>query len=140
MAQNDRIDFDPRIWGPKKWFVLETIVRSYPIELTIDQQKHIKDYVISTSEVLPCSICRSHMKDYMKDTDMINMDFSKRITIENWINDLHNLRRHGNEKSLKEVNKYYKDQYDKFNTNYTDLFYIFVVIAIVTLLIKCVMQ
>ena len=25
-----RIDYNPKIWGPKGWFFLETIILSYP--------------------------------------------------------------------------------------------------------------
>ena len=136
MTENIRIDFDPRIWGPKEWFMLETIVRSLPSDLSPSLEQTVKNHLLSTSKLLPCSICRSHMEDYINITKMSELNFSKRATIVKWINDLHNLRRPNNPRTIEQVDKYYKIQYDKFNTNYTDLLVIFITIVVLSLLIK----
>lgn len=136
MTKNIRTDFDPRIWGPKEWFMLETIVQSLPPELDSRLQQIVKDYFMTTSKLLPCSICGSHMEEYINITKMVEMDFSKRTTIKEWLNNLHNLRRPNSPRTIKEVDAYYKVQYDKFTTNYMDLFIIFIIIIIVSLIIK----
>lgn len=132
---NERIDFNPKIWGPKKWFILETIVRSLPSELSLDLQNIVKNYFITTSQLLPCSICRTHMDQYIIKTNMINLDFSLKDNIIEWLNNFHNSKLEF-KRTIVAVNNYYKKEYDKYNTSYLDLLYIIIIIIIVTISIK----
>ena len=132
----DKIDFDPRVWGPKGWFLLETIVRSLPDDINEEIEKRIKKYFTLVAYVLPCTYCTKHMNEYIKSSDMINANFSRKSFVIKWLHDLHNNRLGKNKRTLEEVSNYYKKEYNVNNTDYMDLLFIFTAIVVVTLLLK----
>ena len=140
MTNEKRINFDPRVWGPKQWFVLETIVRSLPSKLDKKTQEIVKNYFIYTANLTPCEICSKHMLEYIDLTNFVKMDINNKEIIIKWLNDLHNLRRGNNTKTIKEVDEYYEIQYDRYNTNYVDLLVIVSVIMIISLLLKYLLK
>jgi len=132
-----KIDFDPRIWGPKGWFFLETIVQSLPDELDKDLEHKIKNYFISTAIFLPCTFCTKHMNEYIIESKLKEIDFSKKHYVVKWLNDLHNLRlSNDKQRTVQNVMDYYKDKYDANHTHYIDLYFIFITIVTCTLLLK----
>lgn len=135
--QFTRMDFDPRVWGPKCWFYLETVAESLPDDIDDDLQNEIKDFFIINAKFLPCTICNKHMIEYIESTQLKDIDFSRKQHVVKWLNTLHNLRSNKlNQRTVQNVKHYYKQQYDVNNTNYTDLFFIFMAIVITTFLLK----
>lgn len=58
----------PEIWGPKFWFVIHITSFRYPNEPTEDQKHIMKSFIYNiANQVLPCAICRGHMKQYLKE-------------------------------------------------------------------------
>ena len=39
-----RQNFDPKVWGPKAWFFLESIAMAYPTKPTYDQKKAAENF------------------------------------------------------------------------------------------------
>lgn len=141
MSTMEKLDFDPRVWGPKGWFFLETIVQSLPNDIDENLEKEIKNYLICTAKFLPCTFCSIHMKEYIADTKLENEDFSRKQYVLEWLNNLHNIRLpKDKQRTLKQVTQYYKHAYDVNNTNYTDLFFIFMATVIATLMLKFLLK
>ena len=136
-----KLDFDPRVWGPKGWFFLETIVQSLPDDIDNDLQKEIKQNFISIARFLPCTFCTKDMEEYILSSHLEDLDFSRKQYVIEWLNTLHNLRLDKTkQRTVHDVTQYYKTQYDINNTNYTDLFFIFMAIAVVTMLLKMLLK
>ena len=132
-----KTDFDPRVWGPKTWFYLETFVRSLPDDIDEDLEKEVKTFILYIAVFLPCTFCTKHMKTHIKDSNMFSLDFSKKEYVISWLNTLHNVRlTKEKERTIEEVNNYYKREYNANTTDYTDLLVIFISIAIVTFILK----
>jgi len=56
----------PNIWGPSTWIMLHLLTLSYPENPTnIDIENH-RNFLLSLSDVLPCSECRTHFKGHLK--------------------------------------------------------------------------
>lgn len=128
-------NYDPTIWGPHEWFMLESMSRALPDEIDDDLEKVIKRHIITLIDLLPCEVCQDHLADFIEETKMQKLDFSKKIYVMTWINNLHN-RQRSDKKTLKEVNNYYDKIYSQNKTEYSDLLLIFAVIAICMLILK----
>jgi hypothetical protein len=134
------INLNSKIWGPPGWFFIESIAISLPDNITFILQNEIKHFFIALSSLLPCEKCRYHFSDYIKKTDMMNIDFSTKKNVLKWVNNLHNqIRKRNNSStiSLEKTLKYYDSQYNiQSKTSYIDIFYIMIFTFIVFLLIK----
>ena len=51
------IDYNPKIWGPKAWFFIETIILSYPDNPTLNDKNTFKNFFNSLAFILPCRKC-----------------------------------------------------------------------------------
>ena len=128
-------NYDPTIWGPHEWFMLETIVRALPDNLDEDLEKVVKRHFVTLIDLLPCEICQDHLAKYIEETKLHKLDFSQKIYVMTWLNNLHN-RQRTIKKSLKDVNNYYDRIYSQNNTEYSDLLMIFALITICVLILK----
>lgn len=131
----EKIDFDPRVWGPKGWYFLETIVRSLPDDIDKDLEIKIKSFFKHIAFFLPCTFCTKHMQEYIISSDLENISFGRKIDVIKWLNTLHNNRLH-KKRTLEQVDKYYRNEYDVNNTSCTDIICIFISIVTVTLILK----
>lgn len=57
---------NPKVWGSPAWTFLHCISYTYPEKPTQKQRKQYKKFLLSLQDVLPCSICREHTKEYFK--------------------------------------------------------------------------
>ena len=56
----------PKIWGPSTWIMLHLLTLSYPENPSnVDIENH-RNFLLSLSDVLPCSECRTHFKGHLK--------------------------------------------------------------------------
>jgi len=129
-------NFDPKIWGPKKWDFLETMVRSLPNTIDKDLENKLKTYFITLSYLLPCEKCQDHLRKYIEKTQLSSLDFTNKQNVIVWLHNLHNERLSPNKRTLEQVDTYYNNQYDMTTTNYTDLFYIFIFITLIVYALK----
>ena len=129
-------NFDPRIWGPKKWHFLEVMVRSLPDNIDNDLENKLKTYFILLSYLLPCEICQDHLTKYIEKTKLSSLDFSKKQNVVLWLHNLHNERLGSGKRTLSQVDQYYNSKYEESTTTYVDLFIIFVFITAIVMLLK----
>ena len=128
-------NYDPKLWGPAEWKSLEIMARALPDEIDTDLEQHIKTYLHSKQYLLPCEVCQKHYQEYITNTKLWNLNFSKKIYVMKWINDLHNLKL-SNKRSIQDVNNYYEALEKEYETTYKDLFKIFICIAILVFILK----
>lgn len=134
---HEQNNLNPKIWGPKFWFVIDTIIFSLPDNLNKQQEENLKAFLISLKILLPCDKCRKHYKKYMYDTNFSELDFSQKINSQIWVNKLRNNIKNHQGKINFEVDKtenLYNDLYKE--TRYLDIFIIVGFIAIIFFLIK----
>jgi hypothetical protein len=129
------LNYDPKIWGPGEWHFLEIMARSLPEDINKDLELHIKTHFITLSYLLPCELCQDHLAQYIEETKLDKLDFSKKIYVMTWINDLHN-RQLERKRTMKDVNDFYDRKYNENITTYKDLIMIFIIITIIFLFLK----
>lgn len=135
-------NLNPKIWGPHAWFFIESIAISLPDVIPIETQNELKHFFISISFLLPCETCRNHFSEYVKSTDIMNIDFSTKIKVLTWINTIHNeVRKRNKCKSIgiDKTVKYYNEKYNiETKSSYLDIFLIGLFIVGIVLVIKYV--
>jgi hypothetical protein len=132
------INLNSTIWGPHAWFFIDSIAISLPNKISLSLQNELKHFFIALSVLLPCEKCRYHFTEYIKKTNIMNIDFSTKDRVLKWINNLHNsIRTRNKQKNINVVNtiKYYDNVYSS-KTSYTNIFYIVLFIIIIIILIK----
>ena len=85
---------NPKIWGNHAWFFLHCSSFNYPKHPTDTDKHNYHEFLKSLQYVLPCKLCRQHLKEYME-TNPIEPYLSKREMYVKYIIKLHN---HVNEK------------------------------------------
>jgi hypothetical protein len=73
------------VWGPSMWHYLHTMSFNYPINPTIEDKQHYRDFMLNLQYVLPCKYCRQNLtKNYkafpLRSSDMLNREsFSRYV-------------------------------------------------------------
>ena len=78
-------------WGPSMWHYLHSMSFNYPVEPTIDDKLHYKDFVINLQYVLPCKYCRMNLKTNLKQLPITETVMKNRENFSKYIYDLHEL-------------------------------------------------
>jgi hypothetical protein len=132
---DNREDLDPKVWGPHYWFMLETVGIGLPEDIDETTEYLIKQFLVNLSFLLPCTKCRDHYTKYLEDTEIDRLDFSKKVYVQTWLNNLHNM--HINPpRTLSQVINYYDNQFDKNKTTYKDIVIIVVIVAALLFMLK----
>ena len=106
---------DPKIWGPKLWFVMHTIALNYPDNPTYQDKRNHEDFFNMLSHMIPCEKCRIHYRQNLDKYPIIqhldNSDklFRYTILIHNEVNEMLNKPK----LSYEEVVKFYKNSYNQ---------------------------
>jgi hypothetical protein len=56
----------PEVWGPPFWFVIHITALAYPQKPTYADKKAAKEFFESLSFLLPCPICKTHLKTHLR--------------------------------------------------------------------------
>ncbi len=78
------------IWGPPFWETLHFVSFSYPLQPTADDIRSYFAYYNSVSNVLPCPLCREHMKAHIKKHPIEYALANGRPGLVRWVIDIHN--------------------------------------------------
>ena len=87
---------DPLIWGPTSWNFLHFITISYPDNPTQNDINNHKIFLKNLSNILPCSICKTHFNKHITESDLDKALSSKENymilmwNIHNKVNNLNN--------------------------------------------------
>lgn len=138
------INLNPKIWGPHAWFFIDSIVIALPNNIDNKMQNELKHFFISLQSLLPCEKCRLHFSEYIKQTNIIEYDFSTKDNVIIWVNSLHNnVNLINNSKSISIDNmlQFYNDKYNiATKSSYYDIGFIIIYLLLVIYLIKCVIK
>jgi hypothetical protein len=73
------------VWGPSMWHFLHTMSFNYPVNPSVEDKKHYRDFMIQLQYILPCKYCRINLtKNYkafpLRSSDMVSRDsFSRYV-------------------------------------------------------------
>lgn len=62
----DKLVKNPKVWGPKMWFMIHTIAKTYPCNPSNEKKVATRDFFESLEHVLPCKMCRTNYRDYIR--------------------------------------------------------------------------
>ena len=79
------------VWGPSMWHYLHTMSFNYPVDPTIEDKKHYRDFVLNLRYVLPCKYCRINLKTNFKHLPITISVMKNRESFSRYIYDLHEL-------------------------------------------------
>jgi hypothetical protein len=75
-------------WGIAIWFMLHCIAAAFPEKPTDEHKNAVIKLFHSLSQLLPCSICSNHLKEYLKQ-HKIEDNVENREQFERYVYDLH---------------------------------------------------
>tara|TARA_Y100000768_G_scaffold388934_1_gene388915 strand:- start:634 stop:1035 length:402 start_codon:yes stop_codon:yes gene_type:complete len=125
-----RTDYNPKIWGPKAWFFIETIILSYPNNPTTHDKAIFKNFFNNLGNILPCDKCRTNYKQHLSVNPLTNKILYNKDSLLNWIIKIHNLSM-GKNIIQSSLIKYYKNEYS--NKNNTNIYLLISIIFIIIL-------
>ena len=57
---------NPKIWGPKAWFLIHAIAINYPKNPTFQEKREYSNFFKSLKDALPCLACAKHYEENIK--------------------------------------------------------------------------
>ncbi len=79
------------VWGPSMWHFLHTMSFNYPVEPTLEDKTHYKDFILSLQHVLPCKYCRQNLTNNFKIHPLRDSDLANRENFSRYIYNLHEM-------------------------------------------------
>ena len=81
---------NPKIWGPKAWFLIHALALNYPKNPNFKEKQEYSNFFKSLKYVLPCLACAKHYEENIKKYPIDNyLDTTE--SLFNWTVDLHNM-------------------------------------------------
>ena len=108
------------IWGPPLWHYLHTMSFNYPINPTVEDKLHYREFIVNLQHVLPCKYCRMNLKINLKQLPLKMSDMENRESFSRYIYELHELI---NKMLHKKSNLSYcdvRERYEHFRARCTD--------------------
>jgi hypothetical protein len=84
MTTADKLNFDPKLWGPSLWFSIHLISLRYPMKPTAADKKNYGDYFRTLRFVLPCDGCCKGFEKILEITKFGAKDLANRNTLFAW--------------------------------------------------------
>lgn len=78
-----------QVWGGPLWFSIHIIALVYPKQPSYADKKAAKDYFESLQFLLPCPICRTHLKEHLA-KNPITPHLDRKEDLFKWTVVLHN--------------------------------------------------
>jgi hypothetical protein len=108
------------VWGPAMWHYLHTMSFNYPVNPTIQDKKHYRDFILNLQYVLPCKYCRINLTNNFKKKPLKMCNMLNRYTFSYYIYELHETV---NKMLNKKSNLSYcdiRERYEHFRARCTD--------------------
>lgn len=77
------------VWGPFFWFILHITSFNYPNNPSTPDKDNYKRFYESVGDILPCSLCKRHYKNYISQFP-ISIHLDSRIDLITWVIQVHN--------------------------------------------------
>ena len=107
-----RQNLEPKVWGPKAWFFLESIAIGYPENPTQYDINNAKQFYASLGNMLPCEKCRENFKKHSINYPLTDDVLSSNEKLFKWTVDIHNIAKRHHKRSYEETFQYYMNAYD----------------------------
>lgn len=78
-------------WGPPLWHYLHTMSFNYPVNPTLQDKIHYRNFVLNLQFVLPCKYCRINLTKNFKQLPLTAAVIKNRDSFSKYIYDLHEL-------------------------------------------------
>jgi hypothetical protein len=108
------------VWGPAMWHYLHIMSFNYPVNPTLQDKSHYKDFLYNLQYVLPCKYCRINLTNNFKKKPLQMCDMKNRETFSKYIYELHETV---NKMLNKKSNLTYcdvRERYEHFRSRCTD--------------------
>lgn len=79
----------PEVWGPIFWGTMHIVALAYPDAPSYAEKKAAKEFYMSMTHILPCSVCRGHFTEIMKAMP-VETWLDKRSSLLEWVLAVHN--------------------------------------------------
>ena len=79
------------VWGPAAWHFIHTISFNYPINPTVKDKKHYRDFIYNLTNILPCKYCRINLTNNLKKKPIRSCHMKNRNTFSRYVYELHEL-------------------------------------------------
>ena len=79
------------VWGPSMWHYLHTMSFNYPIQPTLEDKKHYRDFMLNLQYVLPCKYCRQNLKNNYKIFPVTMSVMASRDSFSRYVYKLHEM-------------------------------------------------
>ena len=79
------------VWGPAMWHYLHAMSFNYPVNPSIENKKHYKDFIYNLRNVLPCKYCRINLTNNLKKKPLLMCHMKSRATFSRYFYELHEL-------------------------------------------------
>ena len=76
-------------WGPALWHSLHMMSFNYPVEPTLEQKKHYRNFMLNLVHVLPCKYCRINLVKNYKVFPLTMECMKNRDTFSRYVYRLH---------------------------------------------------
>ena len=63
---------DPKVWGPKLWFVIHTLALNFPDNPSYEEKRIHEDFFNSLVFLIPCDKCRIHYRQHINNNPVVN--------------------------------------------------------------------
>jgi hypothetical protein len=83
MAIPDRVNFNPRFWGPDAWKFLFSVARGYSARPTYSERTQMRRFLSSLTHCLPCEKCRDNFCSevlFLESEDLVSP-----ASVEKWL-------------------------------------------------------
>ena len=108
------------VWGPAMWHYLHTMSFNYPVNPSVENKKHYRDFVLNLKNVLPCKYCRINLANNFKKKPLQMCHMASRETFSRYVYELHETV---NRMLKKKSNLTYcdvRERYEHFRSRCTD--------------------
>jgi hypothetical protein len=108
------------VWGPPMWHYLHTMSFNYPVNPSLEQKRHYRNFVLNLKNVLPCKYCRQNLKANFRRLPLTMTEMGSRDSFSRYIYELHELvnRMLGKESGLSYCDV--RERYEHFRARCTD--------------------
>jgi hypothetical protein len=79
------------VLGPPMWHYLHTMSFNYPVNPTLEQKRHYRNFVLNLKNVLPCKYCRQNLKANFRKLPLTMTEMKSRDSFSRYIYELHEL-------------------------------------------------
>lgn len=79
----DRLNVDPKIWGPPAWKFIDAVVSSYPVRANNNDKIWMMNFLYVIADALPCASCRANYKNFIA-LYPVETNIGGRAAVENW--------------------------------------------------------